>query len=128
MTYKPTYNAIHKWLVYNYGSASKCDKCGRVNSKKYEYALIIGKKYEKNRNNFWQLCSSCHSIYDRRIDKLTKVKLKPVLAEKKDGTILKFYSIKEAVKLLRVSRTGISNNLNGRSASSGGLKWSYVNI
>jgi len=61
-----TYNTIHHWLHDNYGSAIRCEslKCKRK-SKQFDWALIKGKKYEHNRNNFKQLCRSCHLIYDR---------------------------------------------------------------
>jgi len=60
------YTWIHKWLVKEYGKACKCenDKCPRVYNR-YEWALIHGKNYEKNRNNFKMLCSSCHRKYDK---------------------------------------------------------------
>jgi hypothetical protein len=59
------YWGIHKWLIKNYGKATKCSsaKC-RKNSIHYEWALIKGKKYERKKENFIELCKSCHSIYD----------------------------------------------------------------
>jgi len=125
MEYKPTYNAVHKWLAYQYGSADKCEQCNTKKAKKYEWALLRGKEYEKKRNNFWQLCTSCHVVYDGKIEKLTKVKLKPVMAEGNTSTMY-FKSTKEAVRLLEISNTAISNNLTGRSKSSGGYTWSYA--
>lgn len=60
---KPSYSAIHHWLKRNYGKPSSCEMC-KGNSKRYEWALLKGKDYEKNRDNFWMLCTSCHHKYD----------------------------------------------------------------
>jgi hypothetical protein len=62
-----TYNTLHWWIRNNYGSATKCEnpECKR-RGKRYEWALIKGKKYKKNINNYIQLCSDCHRKYDRK--------------------------------------------------------------
>lgn len=59
------YDAIHLWLKYHYGKADHCvnPECPKK-SKNYQWALKKGKTYEKNRDNFFQLCCSCHSKYD----------------------------------------------------------------
>ena len=61
-----TYNRMHAWLINKFGKATKCDgeEC-RCNSTHYEWALIQGKEYEKDINNYKMLCKSCHTIYDR---------------------------------------------------------------
>lgn len=58
------YTTIHKWLFREYGKASKCEICGTTESKRYEWAKLKGKEYERKRENFWELCKSCHTIYD----------------------------------------------------------------
>ncbi len=60
------YGTVHVWLVYHFGNASKCENqdCTSVSPKIYEWALIKGFKYEKNRNSFIMLCPSCHRKYD----------------------------------------------------------------
>lgn len=60
------YVEIHFWLRKNFGNANKCENPECKNkSQHYEWALLKGKKYEFNRDNFMQLCKSCHSYYDR---------------------------------------------------------------
>lgn len=63
---KPGYYAVHRWLRNVYGKASKCEskRCKRI-SDTFQWALIHNKAYCKSRNNFKQLCASCHAIYDR---------------------------------------------------------------
>jgi transposase-like protein len=57
------YAYIHKWLKDNYGKANNCQHCGKLNAK-YHWALRKGFSYERNVENFIQLCISCHSKYD----------------------------------------------------------------
>jgi len=56
---------IHKWIRKNFGNASECTHCKTTTSKRYEWALIHGKKYERNIDNFMPLCSKCHRNYDK---------------------------------------------------------------
>lgn len=59
------YDAFHIWLKYRHGKANHCENqdCNGK-SKKYEWALIKGKTYEHKRENYMQLCKSCHVKYD----------------------------------------------------------------
>lgn len=59
------YRFVHYWLKVNYGKATKCesDTC-EEKSKRYEWSLIHPNKYEAKRENFRQLCKSCHAKYD----------------------------------------------------------------
>ncbi len=60
------YDNIHQWLKCNYGKASCCEnkKCTYKTPKRFEWALVKGKSYEKNIQNYIQLCPSCHRKYD----------------------------------------------------------------
>lgn len=71
---KPTYVAVHFWLNKNYGKAIRCENpnCKKI-SKRFEWAQLKGKPCDKNRDNFWQLCKSCHSYYDIKEDTLKKL-------------------------------------------------------
>ena len=64
--YKGGYDAIHWWLNNHFGKADKCENadCNFKNTKRYEYALLKGKRYEYKRENFIKLCKSCHIKYD----------------------------------------------------------------
>ena len=59
------YRAIHVWLRDNYGKATKCEEllCLRE-STNYEWSLLKGRKYERNRGNYVMKCRQCHAIYD----------------------------------------------------------------
>lgn len=59
------YDKIHYWLRRTFGSATKCeDENCQKKSKTYQWALLKGKEYIKKRENFIQLCKSCHTKYD----------------------------------------------------------------
>jgi uncharacterized protein with PIN domain len=62
------YNAIHAWIRKHYGRAFKCFKCKTQLAKKYEWANVSG-KYLRDINDYLQLCSSCHAIFDGRMEK-----------------------------------------------------------
>ena len=62
----PNYSVVHKWLVRMYGSASMCEnKQCSGQSGRYNWAIKKGKKYEKKKVNFIQLCVPCHREYDK---------------------------------------------------------------
>ena len=50
-----------KW-TREYGNATQCERC-EVMNKRYTWANISG-HYKENRNDFIQLCYSCHKKYD----------------------------------------------------------------
>lgn len=59
------YGSVHKWLYYWYGKANRCDNPNCPKACKYfSWALKKGREYEHNRDNFIQLCLSCHAKYD----------------------------------------------------------------
>lgn len=61
---KVSYKGLHLWLKRNFGKANKCEHCYNPVAKRYEWALIKGKKYQHKRENFIQLCTKCHHNYD----------------------------------------------------------------
>lgn len=62
---KNKYAYIHTWLRRKYGPADKCENPTCIGkSKHFQWSLIKGFKYEKNRSNFKMLCISCHQKYD----------------------------------------------------------------
>lgn len=77
------YESVHRWLHYNFGKADKCENKGCVYPrenlahviltapKKFTWALLHRKKYEKVRSNFIMLCMSCHKRYDIGLKNIT---------------------------------------------------------
>lgn len=69
------YQAIHHWLRKYYGKADICEsKDCKHTSKKFSWALLPDKKYEKKRENFIKLCRHCHAKMDVTDETRTKIK------------------------------------------------------
>lgn len=58
------YSNIHIWMRKNYGRPRECEHCNSTEAKAYDWALIKGKEYAKDRSHFIRLCRSCHKKYD----------------------------------------------------------------
>lgn len=56
------YDGIHTWLTREFGKGTNCEHCGE--KRKLHWAKITDKEYERKRENFIELCSSCHKKYD----------------------------------------------------------------
>ena len=125
------YRKLHHWLVNNYGYANKCESvdCNHNNPKRFEWALIYGKNYEYNRENFIMLCPSCHRKYDALHLNEEQIKkrygwrkgrkppnIRSISQFTKDGIFIKdFNELTQASKEIGILRTSISNNLIGYS-------------
>lgn len=57
------YVAKHMWIQKRYGKATYCDNDISHQSRHYEWANISG-KYLRDRNDYRQLCISCHRQMD----------------------------------------------------------------
>lgn len=59
---------IHIWLRKNFIKKRMCEFCGfkSTHPLKIDWALIKGKEYQRKRENFMELCRSCHAKYDRK--------------------------------------------------------------
>lgn len=63
---KVGYSGIHDWLYLNYGKANICEnKWCLGTSRKFQWAKLEDRKYERRKENFVQLCTRCHVRYDR---------------------------------------------------------------
>lgn len=57
------YTAIHTYLRKHFPKSGVCDECGDT-SRRTEYALIKGREYSRNREDYRELCKLCHNRYD----------------------------------------------------------------
>lgn len=127
------YFKIHSWLGYWYGRASKCENelCKYENPKRFEWALKKDAKYEKNRDNFIQLCCSCHRKMDYTDDQRRKISNsnKGVAAKNKVKVILNsktvFESMTDASNKTGVLISSIHNNIKGLSKTTKIGIWKY---
>ena len=62
-------STVHAWLNRTYPRSGVCEWCGRVG--KTEYANLREHEYTRNREEYAELCRSCHKTFDvtgRRAD------------------------------------------------------------
>lgn len=57
------YTAIHTYLRKYFPKSGICDECGKP-AVRTEYALIKGREYSRNRDDYRELCKPCHNRYD----------------------------------------------------------------
>lgn len=62
-----SYHAIHNWLAENFVKPDKCERCGKSEVSRLEWANISG-KYLRERDDFMVLCPSCHRKMDLKKD------------------------------------------------------------
>ena len=98
--------------------------------------IRLNSESQKVRENFFELCVSCHRKYD--ITQESKEKISQYLTGKispkrrkvymfHDSKIIEFPSISIASKETKILKTSIINCLKGRSKKAGGFIWSYKN-
>ena len=56
------YQSIHKYIRKTYGKPTKCEKCGAT--KNIHWANKSGNYIRSDRNDWTQLCCSCHRYHD----------------------------------------------------------------
>jgi len=72
---KIQYYGLHSWIRKTFGNACRCENTNCIYPKKtkhgillkpkrYEWALKTNKKYTRNKEDYLQLCTSCHRLYD----------------------------------------------------------------
>lgn len=65
------YKKLHGWVRRNFTRPNTCDHCKTADAKRYDWATIEN-RYTKNRDDWENLCRSCHIKSDGRIDQLKK--------------------------------------------------------
>lgn len=70
-----SYSAFHMYLRKNYGNPLICESCMKIGAKglagrwNIDWALKIGFEHDHKRENYLQLCRSCHMKYDMTDEK-----------------------------------------------------------
>ncbi len=60
---KVGYMGLHKWIGRHFGKPKKCEHCGTIAAKKFEWANRTG-NYQRGREDWLRLCTRCHRRYD----------------------------------------------------------------
>lgn len=58
------YSALHKWINNYLTKPNQCALCETTVSSRFEWANVSG-KYLRNFSDWFYLCKSCHTKYDR---------------------------------------------------------------
>lgn len=75
------YHSKHQYLKRNFGNPQKCEQCSIKGKKEkggrwnIHWAKKKGKSYTHNREDYLELCRSCHSKYDltkKKVERLRK--------------------------------------------------------
>lgn len=129
------YVGVHLWLRKTYGRASKCEHCA-VLGKKYQWANISG-NYLRSRDDFLELCVSCHKNYDMsaeqkyifsQLSRGNTNQRKAVIRIEENGQTVEYVSAFHAAQDVGVVPSAINNCLKGLSKKSAGYKWKYKEI
>jgi hypothetical protein len=59
----PLRETIHQWLNAHFPRAGVCEECGKVGWTCY--ASLTEHNYTRSRNDYAELCGSCHQVFDR---------------------------------------------------------------
>lgn len=130
------YAAVHKWISRTYGKASHCENCIKT-AKRFEWANISG-EYKRERDDWKQLCPSCHRKADYTDEQRQKmsiskkgaanlqVKRTPVNQIKNGLVIANYTSVLEAARLTGIRKQGIHHVLANMRKSAGGFQWEKV--
>ena len=63
---KVGYGATHDWLRDKFGNAKKCENANcLLKSHTFQWAKKTGREYTRNPDDYYQLCVSCHRLYDK---------------------------------------------------------------
>lgn len=57
-----SYGAIHRHLQRHFIKTGQCVRCESI--RRTEFALITGRAYSRNREDYLELCVPCHRRYD----------------------------------------------------------------
>lgn len=146
------YDKVHQWLRRNFIKTGKCEVCGQC--RRTDWALKKGTEYEKDRNNFVELCRPCHVKYDfteetreKQAERMKSGLLNGTIPNPstnkgkfgKDSTaakaiekLSKEYELLETYDSLTLASkendiliTSMVNCLKGRTKTAGGFVWRY---
>lgn len=61
------YRSLHTYLNRWFPKRRVCDECGKAGPT--EYALIHGREYSRDRDDYREMCKRCHNSYDLAEDR-----------------------------------------------------------
>lgn len=125
------YWRVHTWLRKYHEKALFCEnRSYEKKTDKYEWALIKGKHYAKDRNLFIKLCTFCHRKYDWRPDVNVNHSRShggcAVRQEDFSGNTIKVWASASDAARHGYNQGLISAVVRGKRNHHKGYKWSFV--
>lgn len=114
------YDALHSRLRRSNGNAKYCSHCDGKNAKRFEWALIKGRKYSLDISDYIPLCPSCHRHYDKcygNIGERSKKKVVDISNNKE------YNSLKEASIDLGINYQTLKNYFRPNRNNKTNLRW-----
>jgi len=131
------YNRIHAWLRSNFSKSGRCQLCTK--QKTTQWALKKRCTYKKKRNNFIELCRSCHFHYDWKEQTRENLRLAhlgkenphkriAVIRIDKNGNITKYSKVSDAALENNIHKTTILRAITVRPDryTKAGYIWKYA--
>jgi hypothetical protein len=58
-----SYASIHHWVRRHKGRPNKCELCGTMDKKHYDW-MNVDHQYKRDLNDYVRVCRRCHRLYD----------------------------------------------------------------
>lgn len=93
------YYNVHHWLKTTFGKSSKCEHCENKRNLILHWALKKGSEYDFKRENFIELCQSCHRNYDLTEESIIKQRAKMIGRKASEETKRKMREARAKIKI-----------------------------
>jgi hypothetical protein len=130
--YWSEYTATHRWVHDTLGKATYCSKDLTHKSKNFEWANVSG-EYKREKNDWIQLCQSCHRKRDwtedqkeilRKRNMGNKYHVRKIMQKDLSGNLIKEWETGRAVaQFLGVCPSTVTNIINSKTKIAGGYIW-----
>lgn len=128
------YGHAHYWVKSRYGVANHCDNPNCLQASTTFQWSNISHEYKLNRDDWQQLCRSCHAAFDMtdlsrevsRKNLIGNTHLRKAVNQIENGKIINtFPSIQAAADYIGVSHTAVQRATAGRFKA-GGYNWEKI--
>lgn len=102
-----TSDSLHDWLRQNYPLKDVCEECGAEGLTHLSYQHHPD-PYTRNRDDYRELCPTCHGRFDRKGKKLTMKDAEEIRRERANGVLLRILAERYGVAECTVSAIALN--------------------